>query len=123
MEECSPACRDREKHCRERLEDTRKLFILQSDSMEKAIAAAKSDMERRLEGMNQFRAQLERQADSFLDRGYYDVQHRALLDKIEALIDWRNRQEGKAMSNNLMSIVAILISVIFGILHFVSGMK
>ena len=121
---CMPTvCRDRERHCHDRLEDTRKLFLIQIESMDKAVAQAKDEMDRRLEGMNQFRAQLERQTDTFMDKGYYDVQHKALTDKIELLMNWKNIQEGKSSWTNLLAVLAIAVSVIFGILHFISGLK
>ena len=123
-ETCIPAiCRERVKYCDGRLEDTRKLFLNQVVSVEKSISNAKDDMERRLAAMNEFRTQLEKQADNFLDRGYYEIQHKMLVDKLENLKQWRDIQEGKASWTNLLAVLAIAVSVIFGILHFLTGLK
>ena len=126
-ENCLPAyCRERVKHCDSRMEDTRRFFIAQVEAMEKSILQAKVDMERRLEGMNEFRAQLERQADTFLDKGYYTLEHKNMMDKVEILIRWKDRSEGKASWTNLMAAAALAISALVGLfplLHFLTGVK
>jgi polysaccharide deacetylase 2 family uncharacterized protein YibQ len=50
-----------------------------------ALKVAKDEMERRLEGMNEFRNQLEKQASNFVDEGTYKLAHNNLSDKISKL--------------------------------------
>jgi len=55
-------------------------------AMEKAVDIATKTMEFRLEGMNEFRAQLTAQALTFLSRGEYSLQHQSLTDKMDAWV-------------------------------------
>ena len=56
-----------------------------TDSIEKSTNLAKEDMERRLEGMNEFRTQLKDQTATFINRGEYDTKHQLLLDSLNNL--------------------------------------
>lgn len=49
---------------------------------EKAVAKAEQAAEKRFEAMNEFRGQLSDQANTFLPRAEYDVQHAALDEKL-----------------------------------------
>ena len=118
-ETCNSAiCRERAKHCAERLDDTRKLFLVQMESMEKAIMEARSDLERRLAGMNEFRAQLEKQAKSFMSKDYYELQHNVLEDKIEVLVAESNVAKGRHSWNSILAVAAVLIALATAILDY-----
>ena len=120
MEEtCNSAvCRERSKHCAERLDDTRKLFLVQMESMEKAIMEARSDLERRLAGMNEFRAQLEKQASTFVEKPYYDLQHNVLEKQIEVLVAESNVAKGRHSWNSILAIAAVMIALATAILDY-----
>ena len=120
MEEtCNSAvCRERSKHCAERLDDTRNLFLVQMGAMEKAVMEARRDLERRLNDMNEFRAQLEKQAITFVEKPYYDLQHNVLEKQIETLVAESNVQKGRHSWNSILAIVAVLIALATAILDY-----
>jgi hypothetical protein len=120
MEEtCNSAiCRERSKHCAERLDDTRKLFLVQMGAMEKAVMEARRDLERRLNDMNEFRAQLEKQAITFVEKPYYDLQHNVLEKQIEVLVAESNVQKGRHSWNSILAIAAVMIALATAILDY-----
>jgi hypothetical protein len=72
----------------------------------------KQGLERRLEGMNEFRAQLERQAGTLLTRERFDVEHQALVEKVEALSQWKAGREGQNSRAIMVSIVAAIVALL-----------
>ena len=87
----------------------------------KATDLAKIDMDRRLEGMNQFRAQLEKQAATFLTRDRFDGEHKILSDRINDIIQWKSSQEGKQSRANIISILALIVTIIFSFAHTITS--
>ena len=87
----------------------------------KATDLAKIDMDRRLEGMNQFRAQLEKQAGTFLTRDRFDGEHKILSDRINDIIQWKSSQEGKQSRANIISILALIVTIIFSFAHTITS--
>jgi hypothetical protein len=67
---------------------------LRFESNEKQIELAKQEMERRLEGMNEFRAQLSNQAGTFLSRTEAQLQLEKLITRIVLLEKSVNFREG-----------------------------
>ena len=67
---------------------------LRFEANEKQIELAKEDMERRLEGMNEFRAQLTAQANTFLSRPEAQLQIEKLITRIVLLEKGINFREG-----------------------------
>ncbi len=63
----------------------KKYFDVRLASMETAVTKAETSHEKRLEGMNEFRAQLGDQSKTFLTRAEYDIKHELICQKIEAL--------------------------------------
>lgn len=63
--------------------------------MEKALVAARQDMERRLAGMNEFRAAISDQAKKFVDRNEADVRFRSLEKDIASHASRLDRSEGR----------------------------
>jgi len=113
---------------------------------EKALQTAKEELNRRLEGMNEFREQLQSQAVTFLTRERFDSQsekhtaehktidekisrllssdlyhseHKTLADKVEEISTWKSKQEGAQSFANIVSVIAVIISIFMGILHFI----
>jgi hypothetical protein len=91
-----------------------------------ALEVAKKESERRLEGMNEFRDTLTDQANTFLTREIWDREHRNLVEKIDDLKTWRAVQEGAQSESvkiskraNVAGWVAIIISAVATVLHFV----
>lgn len=71
-----------------------KKIDLRFDANEKAIDLARRDMERRLEGMNEFREQLTNQATTFLSRTEAQLQIEKLITRIVLLEKALNYREG-----------------------------
>ena len=114
----SAVCRVRAKHCAERLDDTRNLFLVQMAAMDKAVQEAKKEMDRRLDGMNEFRSQLEKQASTFVEKPYYDLQHNVLEKQIEVLVAESNVAKGRHSWNSILAIAAVLIALATAILDY-----
>jgi hypothetical protein len=117
-----PECQDRlcllrEEACNNRFKYLEKTITLQSLSDEKAVSVARKEMDRRLDGMNEFREQLQSQATTFIEKKYYDMEHKLLRSEIDGLREWRSRCEGQTSWANVIAIAAIIISAFVGILH------
>jgi len=76
---------DCQRHCSKMLEVFDKRLDDIKTEKDVALKVAKDEMERRLEGMNEFRNQLERQASNFVDEGTYKLAHNNISDKISKL--------------------------------------
>lgn len=61
-----------------------------------AVLKAENATEKRFEATNEFRGQLADQTATLLPRSEYDSNHKALEDKIDALTDRMNRNDGKS---------------------------
>ena len=134
MDDQPSRCAERKEYCDKRLDDLRRYVCAQFTAIEKAAALAagelekdvtlaRAEMERRLEGMNEFRAQLEKQASTFMSRDYYDSEHRSLFNEVRLLREWKSQTEGAKGWSNILAAAAVLISLAVGILHFFSTMR
>jgi hypothetical protein len=115
-----------------------------------ALTTAATEMNRRLESMNEFRAQLTAQASTFLPRERFDEtteahrieherlgkalaaclpqdlyrsEHGELVKKVEGLTTWKSTREGAASKSNLIAIVAVVITVIGIVLQLTHSIK
>ena len=75
--------------------------------------------------LNNAQARLDAFQGEFLRTELYNSEHKNLVDrvdkqsgKINTIELWRAGLEGRASRSNLISIIAILLSLIFSILHF-----
>jgi hypothetical protein len=59
-------------------------ITMQTDARDRAIDAAYKSMEKRLDGMNEFRQTLSDQGKTFLPRLEFDAQHQRVIDAIDA---------------------------------------
>jgi hypothetical protein len=105
-----------------------KVIDLMATAQRDALDAAKVEMDRRLENMNEFRSQLTHQASTFVDKSYYGIQHQNLIDRsdrersrLDDLYLWRSAQQGRASWTNFVAAAALLVSIVFGILHFLTS--
>jgi hypothetical protein len=76
------------------VEAIQKEIELRFSSLEKAIASTKRDLDIRLEAMNEFRAQLDRQAHTFVPRTEIDLANNALEKKVDLLVERSAEQRG-----------------------------
>ena len=63
----------------------RREMQLITDSLEKSINVAKGELDRRLEAMNEFRAQLTSQNNTFMSRAEIELMSARLNDKIDSI--------------------------------------
>lgn len=89
------------------------------ERQEKALVTAKAEMDRRLEGMNEIRKQLQDQAMTFQTREKYEVEMRHIQQRISAIEEWRARHDGMASRQQIYGVVAIVISALAVLAHFV----
>jgi Rad3-related DNA helicase len=58
---------------------------LNTEGTERALEIATKEMERRLEGMNEFREQLEKQTRTFLTKEEYELKHQLMQQKLNII--------------------------------------
>jgi ribosome-binding ATPase YchF (GTP1/OBG family) len=100
-----------------KIEDLENLMITKVLGLDKATTLAANNMERRLEGMNEFRQQLKDQSLTFLTRSEYEQFIRRVDEDIRMLRESKALLEGKASQNYvnfsvLVSIIGIILSAI-----------
>lgn len=105
----------------------REYFEVLIGNIKEATEQARVGMEKRLDGMNEFRDTLRDQASKFITRdevdlqidtfrSYYENQHKTLEDRIENLEQLKSRQEGAEAKSNIIANRALIVSVIIGVL-------
>ena len=89
-------------------------------SLKDATTLAKFEMDKRLEGMNEFRNQLKDQSSMFYTKSEHEQFGKRIEDDIRSLRESRASLEGKASQNSVLIAYAITgISMIISIiLHF-----
>ena len=65
------------------------------DERQRALDLASTELNRRLEGMNELRQQLDRQAGTFVTREYVDATIQRIDSRISALQEYRANMEGR----------------------------
>jgi len=82
---------------------------LQMDMIEKSINVAKNEMDRRLEGMNEFRNQLSSQAQTFISKREVEL----IMEKIDGRIGYLEKRGNVTEGSKVWSnhIITVLISV------------
>jgi len=90
-----------------------RLAVVESNltAMEKAVNVAHLEMNRRLEGMNEFRADLDKKDATMVPRAEYQI----LLVDVRKLQDAQSRAEGRSSIATVVSIVSLLTAVGFAI--------
>jgi hypothetical protein len=92
---------------------------LRFESNEKQIELAKEEMERRLEGMNEFRAQLSSQAGTFLSRTEAQLQIEKVITRIVVLEKSVNFREGSRHWSEylIMALISGVVVVLARMVH------
>lgn len=93
-------------------------YEVQSKLQDQALTLAKKELEHRLQGMNEFRAQLERQTGTFYTREKAEADMAVVKSQIAGFETWKAAHDGRAVTAHGVSIIALIISIVFGILHF-----
>lgn len=92
-------------------------FEQRFDMLEKDMNKASIQMDKRLEGMNEFRSALKDQAAKYLTKDEFSIQHQRVTDDIRMLRESKATLEGKASQTSVfiaygLVIISIIISVI-----------
>jgi soluble cytochrome b562 len=95
-------------------------------SSEKAISKAESATEERFKGVNEFRAALSDQTQTFLSRMEYQTGHQALIDKIESVekrLAAQQLQISEAAVREAAKVkgVTMILSVVGGSIGFIGA--
>jgi len=89
-------------------------------ALEKSLTLARTDMDRRLEGMNEFRDQLNRQAATFVTRDTCSISSEKREADIRMLRESRATLEGKASQQSVYVTLALsFLSLLFGAISLV----
>ena len=84
--------------------------------LEKGNILTKSEMDRRLEGMNEFRRQLDKQANTFITR----IEHDSVCDRIKSLELSRAELSGKASQSSVITTTIIAsLGILIGVIGLV----
>lgn len=95
--------------CSAAIDALRRETRLEFDQRSEAVSTAQMNMEKRLEGMNEFRAQLRDQAGTFVTREKYEAQ----IEEIRARLDDADR--GRAMILGVVAAVQVLFGIGFAL--------
>ena len=95
-------------------------FEARITALEKATVVASSAMEKRLEGMNEFRDTLKDQASRFVTRDELALQMKPVTDTLQEFRTFMDRLQGKADAKAVyITFVFALIGVVLGVLGLV----
>jgi hypothetical protein len=85
-----------------------------------AIALASRSMEKRLDGMNEFRESLRDQAARMVPKSEFDIVAGKIQEDIKILMKSRAELEGKASQQALLLVLAVAMSgMLFGIIGLI----
>ena len=92
-------------------------FEVRLQSLDRATNTAAALMEKRLEGMNEFRNTLKDQANQFLTRNEFVMMMDKMTSEINALREFRVSVESKASQTSVifvgvLSVIGVLIGVV-----------
>lgn len=83
-----------------------------------AVEMARNTMDKRLDGMNEFREALRDQASKMMTRSEYAVNHEKFRDELSSLTKAKERMEGKASQTSFYVTAGIAIfSLLLGAIH------
>ena len=102
----------------------RELMLEKFSALKDSMELSRQSMEKRLEGMNEFREALKDQTAKFITRNEHEAMMNNYNKDIRELRESRAMLEGKANQSSLnivlgVSLVAILISIIDLIIRFI----
>lgn len=80
------------------------------ESLEKATTLARAELERRLEGMNEFRSQLENQTRTFVSKDESSLRYEQTCNRLRDLESFRDKMEGKADQRSVTNALIVAFS-------------
>ena len=91
----------------------------QIESFDKALNLAREQLEKRLEGMNEFRQSLKDQNSTFVTK----TEHSFICQDVRDLRENKARMEGKADQKSVMQVMIIsIVSLFISIINFILRM-
>ena len=78
-------------------------------SLEKATEVAKREMDRRLDGMNEFREQLRKQEGTFITKEFFDSKHDSIQIQVDELRLARAAVDAKASQTSVYIAYALAV--------------
>ena len=100
----------------------RDYFEARITALEKATSLAATTMERRLDGMNEFRATLKDQAGRFITRDELNIQMLAINETLKSLQSYRDQMEGKASAASVYVAMGLsLLGLAIGMASLLGG--
>lgn len=117
-----PCTAETSENCRHYLEARLDSVTVRLDSLDKATRLAAEQMEKRLEGMNEFREQLRYQATTFLSRTEFITLHDRVMDDVRSLRESRSELSGKASTSSMfvvlgVSVLALTVAIVDAVLR------
>jgi len=100
-------------------------------ALEKSIGVAKTELDRRLEGMNEFRRQLDKQASEFITKNEVnlrmekmDLRFNGIEDKLNTLQNEISEKRGSRKWSDwlIMGIIAAIVSIIMLVISTKMGL-
>ena len=98
-----------------RFEDLEKLTNVERKLHQLALDVAKSESDRRLEGMNEFREENRRNMSVTITRDKFDAEVGNIRKDLNDLMNWKASVLGTQSRSNLISIISIVIVVIIAV--------
>ena len=81
------------------------------DAQQRAVDKAEESLTIRLEGMNEFRAQILRERSDYITQAVYEARHQQLVDRIDAAARWQSRMVGALTLVGFMLPIAVALIV------------
>ena len=106
-------------HCKSSFINFEKMMDIVIDAQDKALSTAKVEMDRRLESMNEFRSQLEKQAIEFVDKKEQKLIDKQQDDKIHRIEMQKATLDGKVYMI-IIGVSAIVGGFVTLIVHLVA---
>ena len=76
-------------------------------NVKESVKTAYASMEKRLEGMNEFRNQLDRQTRTFVDKDYFERHCETTNDRMVKLESFKEQMTGKADQRSVTNVLII----------------
>lgn len=133
-------CEPVEPVCKEKMSRLREYVDTRFDANADALINRTKEIDAHLMHLNNAQSRLDADRQAFLRKAEYNIEHDGLKEivkenkeSIEKSVDenkkdmglireWKAGLEGKASRSNLISAIAVVLSLIVAILHFIQGL-
>lgn len=88
--------------------------------LERKDEVLRQNMEHRLDGMNEFRAQLSAQQRTFVTRELFDTRTSFVDERVNAINNWRSNMEGRMY---VLASIPTVVAVVAGVVAIWAALK